>query len=1258
MPERQQAPPLVGFDPRSIFQGVTGFRAGQADLVVGGESRQVLGRMAACYFGYREEEGRIFFQGVSVIAPPKLVWDYSDEDIHALLLKGLEDVQGGPLPAQAANAFLEHVTVQRCTQLDSNEVIAAVRTVGGRRVIVVPHSSKYREPALKPDWALGRSGALLAEDMWVPHVVHLAQACCEAAQTGTSVIVFHADEDAPAKQESRQALTDVDLLYPIFLEHAGQANMADLMSRQIPRWVALAAGGRTQVALEELEKAELAADVKRQVALQVVARAGDGRKTLELLHERLAEFEMLPADAAARFGQMAYKFGDKELARRLFAACVDDLNDEMWLETSLMTATSIAEAALVERCWNRLSSLFKNSVVLQENRDFRLMLICDASANPSLAATSKAGFEEFHVFISDALSPEEKPNYGALVESVRARWAESLPLAAVCIALHALGRGDLPSAVVFAELALEDGVYEAQAARTLLGALQRMFLLQVRTSAGMDEYKLPLLHIMRYLGGHPSEAGLRARVASALSVESAGAIGLPLLASFAIDVVARGANLKDAARLPEAASEEELKNFIVRAYGWMTGQGAIEPGVTRMPAEVVGGNAASLIAALERMMRYAARNQDAPEDLKALQDWAYMVCLLHPHAPEFSADLDALRLLAVKLSVHGQPQRARDIAEQILILGSDSAERQRLAWGNYADVYQHTRSPVDALIGVTCAALTNAPLGAADLYQEAYTLLRVSRDLHMYGFARAILPACRRLIGIQGLGEMGLQRLAGVEIALDVAESSEIDVPGRVALLGRARVHCEDVMQGGDELFPAAAQFLQVAGALERDGHELPQAAATVRAVLYQRLGLETATFLKALSAAHPTAEEVVWLHNRLGAASNSEDTAGDQLSVVLSAHRLLQHRTPEISPEQAAVAAELLSDRSLGLETAARPLTVAWPCQFIANLSKSGLGVLMVATDNNGEVVAAVAEHGDVRIERPAVKGHTFASLLSAWSATYPYRYGFIEREEGNGEFYSSMRDIELPMPNTDRVLIIAEPMLQQIAFNVVLADGRLVGESKAIGLAPSLTWFEDVRRRPRTPSHIRYAWISCSPESEAFGTLDMLFARLGPVFDHHGFTTDTSGRIPDNVRGASIAIATAHGQLTTEQRYIHRIADEHDLTESPVALARALAGVELVILFVCSGGRVDRHPIANTTVSLPKMLLDRGCRAVVASPWPLAAAVPGNWLERFLEAWEGGDTVLQASFKANQRVAERLGQEPALSLAMAAYGDVLLTK
>lgn len=840
---------------------------------------------------------------------------------------------------------------------------------------------------------------------------------------------------------------------------------------------------------------------------------------------------------------------------------------------------------------------------------------------------------------------------------MQARWVDEVPLAVISIALHALGRKDLPAAIDFAAKAAE-GEYEAQAVRILLGALQKMFLLEVRPHEGMDVYKVPLLFIMRYLARHPSEAKLRARLVSALSVESAGAVGLPVLASFAMDVAALGALLKDAPHMPEPASDDELKAFIVRAYKWTSGEAVIEPGVTQLPADIVNGHGARLIAALERLMRYGARFQDAPEDLKALQDWAYMLCLLHPYAPEFSADLDALRLLAAKLSLHGQPQRARDVAEQMLILAGDSVERQRIAWGNYADIYQRTRSPVDALIGVTCAALTNARLGAADLYQEAYSLLRVTRDLHLYDFARSILPSCKKLSEIQGVGEMGQQRLAGLEIALDVAQLSEQDDAGRMALLERARTHCEAVMQDGDELFPSASQFLQVAGALERDGRELPPAATALRAELNQRLGAETAAFLRAVSAAYPSAEEVVWLHNRLGAALNSEDTAGDQLSVVVAAHRLLLQREPEISPEQATVAVELLSDRALELEPNVQPLAVSWPSECIADLSKSGLGILMLATDSNGEVVAAVAENGQVRVVRPSVKDRTFETRLNAWSVTYPYRYGFIEREEGNGEFYASMDELTLPMPNTAQVLVIAQPVLQQIPYNVVLADGQLAGESKAIGLAPSLTWFDITRKRKRVESNKRHAWISCSPESQAYGALDMLFARLGPVFDQYGFTTNTSGRIPDDVRGASMAIATAHGQLTSEKRYIHSIADEQELTESPLVLARALAGVELVILFVCSGGRVDSHPVANTTVSLPKMLLDRGCRAVIASPWPLAAAVPGNWLEHFLEAWESGDSVLEANFKANQQVAQRLGHEPGLSLAMTVYGDVLLTK
>lgn len=207
-------------------------------------------------------------------------------------------------------------------------------------------------------------------------------------------------------------------------------------------------------------------------------------------------------------------------------------------------------------------------------------------------------------------------------------------------------------------------------------------------------------------------------------------------------------------------------------------------------------------------------------------------------------------------------------------------------------------------------------------------------------------------------------------------------------------------------------------------------------------------------------------------------------------------------------------------------------------------------------------------------------------------------------------------------------------------------------------MTWLEAAKATPAKHDGRRLAWISASDNPEAVGTLETILSRLQPTLDNFGFQTDTSRRIPKNLSGAQMVVVTAHGGLTTERRYIHKISDEGSLVESPLLLARALKNVEVVILFVCSGGRMDRHPLANTTVGLPKLLLDRGCRAIIASPWPLAALVTYRWLEDFMKAWEAGDTLLSATFKGNQAVQLALGDPPQYGLAMTVYGDVSLRK
>ena len=96
-------------------------------------------------------------------------------------------------------------------------------------------------------------------------------------------------------------------------------------------------------------------------------------------------------------------------------------------------------------------------------------------------------------------------------------------------------------------------------------------------------------------------------------------------------------------------------------------------------------------------------------------------------------------------------------------------------------------------------------------------------------------------------------------------------------------------------------------------------------------------------------------------------------------------------------------------------------------------------------------------------------------------------------------------------------------------------------------------------------------------------------------------------------------------------------------------------MVLFICSGGRLDSHPVAETTVGLVRQLFDQGCATVIASPWPLDSRVPSHWLPTFLKRWDAGDSAIEAAFAANQNVTKEMGDSPAKSLAMNVFGDAL---
>jgi hypothetical protein len=72
----------------------------------------------------------------------------------------------------------------------------------------------------------------------------------------------------------------------------------------------------------------------------------------------------------------------------------------------------------------------------------------------------------------------------------------------------------------------------------------------------------------------------------------------------------------------------------------------------------------------------------------------------------------------------------------------------------------------------------------------------------------------------------------------------------------------------------------------------------------------------------------------------------------------------------------------------------------------------------------------------------------------------------------------------------------------------------------------------------------------------------------------------------------------------------------------------------------------------------MDQGCGTVIASPWPLDTRVPSHWLPAFLEEWEAGKSVIEATFSANEYVSRQMGDSPTIALAMNVFGDPLRKK
>jgi hypothetical protein len=411
---------------------------------------------------------------------------------------------------------------------------------------------------------------------------------------------------------------------------------------------------------------------------------------------------------------------------------------------------------------------------------------------------------------------------------------------------------------------------------------------------------------------------------------------------------------------------------------------------------------------------------------------------------------------------------------------------------------------------------------------------------------------------------------------------------------------------------------------------------------------------MRALADVESEGQRLLVLGKSVEAARNHQDVAFDLTAVAAVARRLLNSDVSSMSSREVILAIETLADHAIkgsGIGNSESPFaSLETSYERAANISALGCRVVCLGLSEQGALVRVNVVNSGV--EEVAVEAReTFSALeLKKWSKRFPYEYSYTDDPNA---FWTSTDELGLTLTGVLATILVMDTRLQVLPPNLIRVGQDFAGRVMPIASTPSISWLSAARRVPSPSQGFQIAWIPLGGSDET--ALAWLSERLKDSLDKHRFVLENGAKLPSYTSGCELVVVAAHGGLLPEKRYIQRLSGEAEFAIYPSVLASALACSSVVILFICSGGRIDSHPQAETTVGLVKELLNEGCLAVVAPPWPLDVKVPPVWLPRFLEKWSEGATIIDSAFCANAEVAKSFSGNPVDCLAMNVFGDPL---
>ena len=1267
---------LIRFYRESPFSFGTGdiFCFGSAD------TNERLGDLICVLGGMRNAKGHFPISRITVHLPP-LTQDLPGNDepnLRNAISQAAIRFRGQELTETEAAFFRELVHVVRSPNLEVSHALTLVQAAENNSVVIFLYAARYRDESVVPPRLKRGSTGALPEDVWVPYLHTFAKGAMAAAKQTECYVLLDTGETWPYRTEN------IDLLNSIENSSvAGRQSKNDpwkTIAEKMDEWVAEIKAGHLGSVFSSIESLPEAMNPQKGILkIQLLKQAAPQAhlQLLDLIRAELKTRDEIDAEMRVKLARLSEDAGDSDLTSELLAPAISLLTSQEWLESALLVAQDIGSYALEDECFKHLETLFPESHQLHRRRLSKLIYGQQYDEALTVLSTQVPGISSeeaaFYETLALALRVSNKPDYHALVGDLVSRWPAFADRAHFISIEDARARGLRGEALTLAASIDLKGDIARRAAAVLIRSVTEILL--QRTGAGhlvvnpKDLYA-PVLKLIRYLSLAPEDGATRIALVRLLSISVTGSFGLPIIAAVTLELAQETAIVpgKKVAENPSSTfSTDDLMTFGKRGFEWMKNESPILIGRSVLPAELLTAPADDLIREITNLVQYAGNRLVSNEDITYFEKVLFLGLVLAPHSSDPGDDLALLRLAAGKLVLAGRVQQARDLAEQILQIAGEHSLRARLAWYSFADTYHRLNNLTEALVGMSCALACQVGITSEQAFYETSLLMRLLRDLQLTEMAKSLLPRSRALLKDVGLEKEYAHRLVTMELGIHAMELSR-NAHGKASevsdLLTEAEEHCRVVLESGDELAPAAVLLGQSVYLSHFLNIPIKENVSKTLDTALKKLGEPASSWIRTLTAPMPSARDVFGLAKRVETARFSEDAGFDVRYVVMAAERLLDSEEAAKNPRIAAFAIELLADQAIEKPAKAEhstdfqgfPSSIESPSGYAQELSRLGIDVNMLAIASSGRLVRVAAADGilgNVIREDTSVFSE---ERLDEWSRDFPHKYGTISNTDNL--FYTSMNGLGLTLARPKRMLVVTDTVLQQIPPNLLLVSDDFIGRTVAMAAAPSLLWLKAARSSTRVSNGRKIAWISTADKGSENPTLRMVAERLTSTLETHGVELYTDAKIPMEVKGSDLAIIAAHGGITPWGSFFQVVADEADLRLTSAAASEAMRNIGVVILFVCSGGRFDRHPMASTTVGFTKDLLESGCSTVIASPWPLDARVPSHWLPRFLEVWDAGGPAIDANFEANKAVEKAMGNSPAYRLAMTVFGDPLIAK